>query len=212
MGAGGRWVATSTSAEVPRKLVGPRSYSHRVKLVIEARPYEDPDVARMVAEVQAEYVVRYGGPDAAAVDPGEFTPPGGLFLVGLLDGVPVATGGWRRLAPDEAEIKRMYVSPGARRTGLARRMLAELERTAAEAGVTRLVLNTGPSQPEAIALYRQAGYEPVPAFGHYACHPNALFFGKTLLVGETVFGETVFGETLPGNAPRGVRSPRLSRG
>jgi len=154
-----------------------------VQFGIEARPYDDPDVSRMVEEVQAEYVRRYGGPDAAAVDPGEFSPPDGLFLVGLLDGRPVAMGGWRRLDTDEAEIKRMYVSSAARRQGIARRMLAELEQTAADAGIVRVVLNTGPSQPEAIALYRESGYAPVPGFGHYACHPNALFFGKTLSVG-----------------------------
>lgn len=142
--------------------------------------YADPDVARMVAEVQAEYVQRYGGPDAAAVDPAEFSPPDGLFLLGVLDGVPAAMGGWRRLADGRAEIKRMYVSKAMRRRGLAERMLVELERTAAAAGVDEVVLNTGPSQPEAIAMYRKHGYEPVPGFGHYACHPNALFFGKTL--------------------------------
>jgi hypothetical protein len=59
-------------------------------------------------------------------------------------------------------------------------VLAELERTAAEAGVTRLILNTGPEQPEAVALYEDAGYLPVAGFGHYACHPHALFFGKDL--------------------------------
>jgi GNAT superfamily N-acetyltransferase len=153
-----------------------------VELVIEPRTYGDPDVARMVADVQAEYVQLYGGPDAATVDPGEFNPPDGLFLVGLLDGTPVATGGWRRLHGSEAEIKRMYVSASARRRGIARRILAELERTAAEAGITRLVLNTGPKQMEAVALYEQAGYAPVPGFGHYACHPEAIFLGKALTV------------------------------
>ena len=148
---------------------------------IAQRPYTDPDVQRMVDEVQAEYVVRYGGPDAAAVDATEFEPPGGLFLVGLLDGVAVAMGGWRRLDSASAEIKRMYVSPAARRRGLARRMLTELERRAAAAGLTDVVLNTGPSQPEAIAMYEQAGYRAVPGFGHYACHEDALFFGKQLL-------------------------------
>jgi GNAT superfamily N-acetyltransferase len=136
----------------------------------------------MVADVQAEYVQLYGGPDAATVDPDEFDPPDGLFLVGLLDGKPVATGGWRRLDGSEAEIKRMYVSASARRRGIARRILAELERTAAEAGITRLVLNTGPKQMEAVALYEQAGYAPVPGFGHYACHPEAIFLGKALTV------------------------------
>jgi GNAT superfamily N-acetyltransferase len=151
-----------------------------VEFVIEARAYDDPVVARMVEQVQAEYVARYGGPDAAAVDPDEFRPPDGLFLVGLLDGVPVATGGWRRLDDAAAEIKRMYVAPSARRRGLARRMLAELEQTIAEAGIPRAVLNTGPSQPEAIALYEQSGYLQVTPFGHYACHPHALFYGKAV--------------------------------
>ncbi len=153
-----------------------------MQFVIEIRRYDDPDVSRMVEEVQAEYVALYGGPDAAEVDPAEFTEPSGLFLVGLLDGVPVAMGGWRRRSATDAEIKRMYVSRSARRRGLARRVLAEIERTAAEAGVARLILNTGPEQPEAVALYEQTGYEPVPGFGHYACHPDALFYGKALRV------------------------------
>jgi GNAT superfamily N-acetyltransferase len=155
-----------------------------MEFVIEARPYHDPDVARMIEEVQGEYVARYGGPDAAVVDPAEFAPPRGLFLIGLLDGVPVAIGGWRRRGDAEAEIKRMYVSSSARRRGLARRMLRELERTAAAAGITRVVLNTGLAQPEAIALYEQSGYTSVPGFGHYACHPNARFFGKVLRVAQ----------------------------
>ena len=156
--------------------------------VIEPRAYTDADVARLVAEVQQEYVQRYGGPDSAAVDPREFEPPEGLFLVGLLAGVPVATGGWRRLdAPgydpaSDAEIKRMYVSARARRRGLARLMLAELERSAALAGLERLVLNTGPQQPEAVALYTGAGYDVVPGFGYYVRYPDALFYGKKLAV------------------------------
>lgn len=149
-----------------------------MELVIEARPYEDPDVVRMVAEVQAEYVLLYGGPDEAAVDPDEFVPPRGLLMVGLLDGEPVAMGGWRRMSDTVAEIKRMYVSKPARRRGYSRRMLAEIERTAAEAGIAELILNTGPEQPEAVALYEQSGYAVIPGFGHYADHPHALFFGK----------------------------------
>ena len=153
---------------------------------IVARPYSDPDVTRMVAEVQAEYVSIYGSPDEAAVDPDEFVPPSGLLLVGLLDDEPVVTGGWRRLdgpTGHVAEIKRMYTRQVARRRGLARIMLAGLERTAAESGIDRLVLNTGRPQQAAVGLYEQSGYEPVPGFGHYADMPEALFFGKRLTVG-----------------------------
>jgi GNAT superfamily N-acetyltransferase len=151
-----------------------------VPFEIQPRSYDDPDVQRMVTEVQALYVDQYGGPDAAAVDAAEFAPPAGRFFVGLLDGVPVAIGGWRKLPDGQAEIKRMYVSPTARRRGLARRLLAELERTVAAAGIEQVVLNTGPRQPEAIAMYEHAGYRPIDGFGHYACEPDALFFAKAL--------------------------------
>lgn len=159
--------------------------------VIVARRYDDPDVQALVAQVQAEYVSRYGGPDAAEVAAGDFDPPHGQFLVGLLCGRPVAMGGWRRLTSDSAEIKRMFVVHEARRRGLARRVLSELERRAAAAGYARLVLNTGPEQPEAVALYVAAGYRSVAGFGHYACHPRALFYGK---------------------AVAGAAQPRVSRG
>src|SRR5690348_11804283 len=98
-----------------------------------------------------------------------------MFFVGLLDGVPVAMGGWRFVDNGEAaaELKRMYVIDSARRRGLSRSMLAHLERTAADAGVRRLVLNTGLEQPEAIALYESSGYKRIPGFGHYACAPGA---------------------------------------
>jgi GNAT superfamily N-acetyltransferase len=156
----------------------------RVELVIEPRRYDDPVVQQLVAAVQAEYVVRYGGPDETHVEPGEFDPPQGLFVVGLLDGEPVATGGWRRMdfAGDgtAAEIKRMFVLDAARRRGIARLVLAELEATAVAAGIERIVLNTGVHQPEAIALYESNGYLPVPGYGYYAGYPNALFYGKSL--------------------------------
>jgi ribosomal protein S18 acetylase RimI-like enzyme len=147
---------------------------------VEVRPYLHPDVVRMVAEVQAEYVTRYGGPDRDAIEPGEFEPPSGLFLVGLLDGESVAMGGWRWLDPTTAEIKRMYVSVAARRHGLGATMLAALERTAHAAGVTSVVLTTGGEQPEAVAMYERAGYRRVAGFGHYADVPGAMFYGRAL--------------------------------
>lgn len=152
------------------------------QFVIEARPYQDPDVVRMVAEVQAHYTDIYGAPDHAAVEIDEFVPPRGVLLVGFLDGAAVAMGGWRRM-PDTgglatAEIKRMYTSPTVRRLGLGRRMLAAVEADAAAAGVELLVLNTGPYQQPAVALYEAAGYRPSEPFGYYAEHGEALFYSK----------------------------------
>jgi ribosomal protein S18 acetylase RimI-like enzyme len=141
--------------------------------------YGDPDASKLISEVQQEYVVRYGGPDGTPVNPAEFTPPSGLFLVGYVDGVPVASGGWRSHG-DDAEIKRMYVAPAARHRGLARELLAELERTAAAAGHHRVILESGSQQPEAIALYRSSGYTPIAPFGHYADARGAIHLGKPL--------------------------------
>src|SRR4051795_12027587 len=90
-------------------------------------PYDDPVAWELVARVQAEYTSRYGGPDAAVVDPAEFLPPVGLFLVAEVDGVPAGCGAWRVHGPGGVEIKRVYVAPGFRRRGLAQVLMSELE-------------------------------------------------------------------------------------
>ncbi|HET6209489.1 MAG TPA: GNAT family N-acetyltransferase [Jatrophihabitans sp.] len=149
--------------------------------------YDHPDAELLIAEVQAEYVVRYGGTDDSPVQPAEFGPPDGLFAVGYRDRLPVVMGGWRLHAPDDpqtgwaspaAEIKRMYVVAAARGAGFARQMLAFLERTAAQRGARWVLLETGGKQPEAIALYRSAGYQDVPPFGYYAEWPLTVHLGK----------------------------------
>lgn len=142
--------------------------------------YDSADAQLLTAEVQLEYVRRYGGVgDTAPVDTTEFDGSGGAFFMIYVNDVPAAMGGWRRHG-DDGEIKRMYVRPAFQRRGLARVMLAELERTAVEAGITRLILETGLAQPEAVALYRSAGYADVPAFGFYADEPRSVHLGKQI--------------------------------
>jgi len=147
---------------------------------LRALPYDDPVAHYLVEQVQAEYVARYGGPDGAVVEPGEFLPPRGLFLVAEVEGVPAGCGAWRALPSGAAEIKRVYVEPAFRRRGLAQAVVAELEAAAARAGHPSVVLNTGRQQPEALALYADLGYGPVPGYGIYACAPDAVFLGKDL--------------------------------
>jgi GNAT superfamily N-acetyltransferase len=142
--------------------------------------YTDAVVRALEAELQQEYVERYGGQDESPVDPAEFAPPGGLFVVGFLDGEPVASGGFRRQADDVAEIKRMYVVEDHRGVGYARRLLADLESRAASVGYRRIVLETGLRQPEAVALYESSGYQPITGFGVYAKHTVTRSFAKDL--------------------------------
>jgi GNAT superfamily N-acetyltransferase len=149
-------------------------------VTLRAVPYDDPVAVELVGRVQREYVERYGGPDEAVVDPTDFVPPEGLFLVAEISGVPAACGAWRVYPPGGIEIKRVYVAPEFRRRGLAQLIVAALENSAAEAGHRTVVLNSGDRQPEALALYADLGYRPVPGYGRYACAPGAVFLGKDL--------------------------------
>ncbi|MFP5370597.1 MAG: GNAT family N-acetyltransferase, partial [Actinomycetes bacterium] len=178
-----RALAMSTSAD--RRLLVDDVLPDGVVVRIRALPYDDPVAQDLVEQVQQEYVARYGGRDEAVVEPGEFLPPQGLFVAAEIDGEPVGSGAWRTLVGDRpenrvAEIKRVYVAPGFRRRGIAQRIVAVLESSAAEAGCRSVVLNSGGRQPEALALYEQLGYGPVAGYGVYACAPDAVFLGKEL--------------------------------
>jgi ribosomal protein S18 acetylase RimI-like enzyme len=154
------------------------------------RPYGHHDVVALTNEVQAHYRALYGGPgDESPVEVADFEAPTGHFVVGYVDSVPVAMGGWRRLgdrpglpSPNTAEIKRMYVAPSTRGRGLSRLVLAELETSARMAGVDWLVLETGAPQRSAIGLYRASGYTEVDGkpYGHYVDEPDAIHLGKLL--------------------------------
>jgi GNAT superfamily N-acetyltransferase len=132
-----------------------------------------PEAARLLADYGAELVARGrpfspvdpppGAAGASWVEVHEMEPPGGAFLLLEEDGETVACGGLRTLdtASGLGEIKRMYVVPSARRRGHARRLLGALEQAAAEAGLTRLRLDTNAQQPEALELYQAMGYAEI---------------------------------------------------
>ncbi len=168
----------STSADRP--LLVEEVLRNGAVVRLRALPYDDPVAQELVEQVQQEYVARYGGRDEAVVEPGEFLPPQGLFVAAEIDGEPVGSGAWRTMGGDVAEIKRVYVAPDVRRCGIAQRIVAVLESSAAEAGCRSVVLNSGGRQPEALALYEQLGYGPVAGYGVYACAPDAVFLGKEL--------------------------------
>ena len=150
-------------------------------LEIRPRPLTHPDAQAIVEQIQQYYVEIYGGRDRDEPDPAQFTLPDGLFLVGYLDGVPVASGGWRRRPDGTVEIKRMFVVDSVRGRGAARELLAELETTAARAGATAIVLNTGYRQPAAMALYESSGYVHTDErYGIYAEMSGSRFYRKQL--------------------------------
>jgi GNAT superfamily N-acetyltransferase len=149
-------------------------------LDLREEPYDGPSGQTLTAQVQEEYVARYGGPDDTPVDAAEFAPPRGRFVIGYVGLEPVAMGGFRSLEDGTVEIKRMFVVPSHRGRGLSRLLLARLEQLAAAAGADRVVLETGMKQPEAMALYASAGYDRIGNFGHYRDSALSASYGKSL--------------------------------
>jgi GNAT superfamily N-acetyltransferase len=101
--------------------------------------------------------------DVATID--KFGPPDGRLLLALADGVVIGTAAMRRLGPDTTEIKRMWVDPPRRRSGIGRAMLDRLIQSASDAGYSRIVLDSPDFMTAAHALYRSRGFadrEPYP--------------------------------------------------
>jgi GNAT superfamily N-acetyltransferase len=135
-------------------------------------------VDAMVTEMDQLYAQAPGRGVGSGASPSDFSPPTGAFLVIYADGKPVAGGGLKRDEDGVAEIKRMYVVPAARRQGLGRRLLEELEAKARELGYARIRLDTGARQPHARALYTSAGFKPIP---DYNDNPKAAYWGEKVL-------------------------------
>ncbi len=102
------------------------------------------------------------------------------FFVARAGGRAIGCGAIVKSTDGYAEIKRMWVDPPARGLKLGRRILEELEAAARNDGVTALRLETGIHQPEAIGLYRRAGFAEIPPFGDYQPDPLSLFMEKRL--------------------------------
>ena len=116
------------------------------------------------------------------LDPEGVTGGRGAFLIVSRAGAPVGCGALRLLDGETAELKRMYVIPAARGTGLGKRLVTALEKEARALGVRRLVLETGVRQAAALALYRETGFHRIPLYGEYRRSPEtSVCLGKELL-------------------------------
>jgi len=105
-------------------------------------------------------------------------PPNGVFVLAMRGDHVAGCGGVQCLDAGTAEIKRMWISAGARGRGLGRRLLTRLEDEAGRFGCDRVVLDTNGVLLPAIAMYRSAGYAEIDRYNDnpYAEH----WFAKTL--------------------------------
>lgn len=142
---------------------------------------DQPDVVALIAELDAYQDTLYPPESRHSLDLASLKQAHVLFAVAR-DAAQRAVGCAAIVLGEEfSELKRMYVSPRCRGQGVARRLLAMLESRAAKAGATVLTLETGPFQPEALALYEASGFERRGPFGQYADDPLSVFMQKRLL-------------------------------
>ncbi|WP_327287454.1 helix-turn-helix domain-containing GNAT family N-acetyltransferase [Streptomyces sp. NBC_01198] len=201
-GRAARAVLDARSDELAGSLLKPLNPAQRARLVAAMAEVErlltaasvtldvvDPDhpqaqhcLSSYFAEMQERFESGFDPARSLLPDAGELRPPRGLFLVARLHGEPVGCAGLKLPPGAPAEIKRMWVAPRARRLGLGRRFLAELEERAARHGCDTLRLDTNKALDAAISLYHSFGFQEVAAFNDepYAHH----WFEKRLTAPE----------------------------
>jgi putative acetyltransferase len=143
---------------------------------------DQPEVIALIAELDALQDTLYPPESRHALDLAGLKQPNVIFAVAR-DSAGRAIGcGAIVLNPEYGEVKRMYVSPHHRGRGVAKKLLALLESQAIGSGCKLLMLETGPYQPEALALYASAGYERRGPIGDYTNDPLSVFMQKYLSV------------------------------
>lgn len=141
--------------------------------------WDDPDGVALREAQQSEVSARYGvddsepGPKPTAAD---MT----LFLVAFDGEEPVGCGGLRALDATHGEVKRMYVIPARRGTGVSTAILRRLEEEARALGWERLLLETGTEQPDAMRFYEREGFARIPDYGHYVDSEISRCYAKAL--------------------------------
>ena len=153
-----------------------------MSLSISPEAFESPDAQRLITALDAGLAELYPpeqrfGPNLKAqhLEGGR-----GAFLVARDSGRAVGCGAIRLNDARTAEVKRMYVEPKQRGKGVGKAILASLEAAAQKIGARRLVLETGSHSPDALALYRGAGFTEIDCWGEYATSPTSVCLEKKL--------------------------------
>ena len=151
------------------------------RLHIRQVPWANPVGADLRAAQQAELDARFGhsnhepGPPPSETDTAVF-----LVAHDKASGQPVGCGGLRLLDDCTAEIKRLYVLPYTRGSGVASSILAALEGHAHALGITTLTAEAGSVQADGRHFYESSGFTPVPNFGPYAGVEHSYCYAKAI--------------------------------
>jgi len=96
--------------------------------------------------------------------PGAYSPPRGALLIAREQGAAVGCVALRPLGHDTCELKRLYVRPGTRGSGVGRALTERALDEARRIGYRRIRLDTVPGMERAQALYLKLGFREVPPY------------------------------------------------
>lgn len=146
--------------------------------------FESPDqpaVYELISELDAYLYSLYPAENVYALDISSLCDPNVLFAVAR-DSTGTAIGcGAIVIKPAYGELKRVYVRPQARGQSVARRLMDALEARAVQGGCRTFMLETGPTQLEALTLYKRMGYQCCGSFGDYPADPCSIFMQKNAM-------------------------------
>ena len=142
---------------------------------------DSPDARALIEELDALLVPLYPPASHHGYDVEKLIRQSVAFFIIRADGAPAGCGGIQFFDEGYGELKRMFVRPAFRGLGLAKRLLEFLETYARAQNVSRLRLETGIHQNDAIRLYEQFGFYRIPPFADYPDDPLSLHYEKRIL-------------------------------
>jgi putative acetyltransferase len=137
------------------------------------------DFIELTSRLDTELKARYGSKQSE-YDKHNKIDPIKTAIIGYLGKTAVACGCFKSIDGETIEIKRMYVECDHRRKGFSMEILKALENWASELGFSKVILETGKGQPEAIALYKKCGYHLIKNFGPYKNMKNSICMEKPI--------------------------------
>ncbi|SEF20703.1 Acetyltransferase (GNAT) family protein [Amycolatopsis pretoriensis] len=140
-------------------------------------PADDGFLRALLTAMTAELVVVYDLPPDARPRP---LAPASRFLLARDGSRAIGCCAVEPVSPGVYELKRMFVAPDVRGTGVSTALVAESERLARSDGGVLIRLETGVRQPAAMRLYERAGYRRVPNFPPHDGDPESVCYEKEL--------------------------------
>jgi GNAT superfamily N-acetyltransferase len=152
--------------------------------VIAAVAWDHPDAVALREALRLDIAVMYGREGSEPTGSAATGQDVAVFLVAYVDDRAVGCGGLRVIEDGVGEVKRMYVDPSYRSTGLSTSVLNALERWASEHQVGILRLETGDLLAAAHRFYEREGYVRIPLFGPYVGSTVSRCYEKQLVGGN----------------------------